>query len=158
MINASSKLAYVSICVSSGYFVYDAVDIVASNYRTGVSTQSREVLIHHVLIVSIFSVPLALNTFVGYTILALSIEFNTIWLHLRFMIAFNPHNRATTAFTCVSLTNLGKTTTKNNNKKPQQSISHLLIALALVISYLCGLSFAHAVLYDALVAAQPSPH
>lgn len=104
MINVSSKLSYISISVSMGYFLYDAVDILASNKK--LTTQSHEVLVHHALIIFIFCVPLSINYFVGYTIGALSIEFNTILLHLRFMIAFNPENRSTLLFRIVSVLNL----------------------------------------------------
>lgn len=104
MINVSTKLAYISISVSIGYFLYDTWDILSSNKK--LTTQSYEVLVHHTLILFIFFIPVSINLFVGYTICAMSIEYNTIFLHLRFMIAFNPENRKTLTFRIASIVNI----------------------------------------------------
>lgn len=104
MINVSTKLSYITICVSTGYFIYDALDIVISNKK--LSPQSWEVLAHHFVIIGIFWVPLVTNKFVGYTLAALSIEFNTVFLHLRFMLVFNGVDKSSIKFRIVSILNL----------------------------------------------------
>ncbi len=48
MINVSTKLSYITICVSTGYFLYDAIDIVVSNKK--ITPQSMEVLAHHFVV------------------------------------------------------------------------------------------------------------
>jgi len=90
--------------VSTGYFIYDAIDIVFSNKK--LTTQSIEVLAHHFVIIGIFWVPLVTNKFVGYTLAALSIEFNTVFLHLRFLLVFNGVNKSSIKFRVVSILNL----------------------------------------------------
>lgn len=104
MINMSTKFSYFTICVSTGYFIYDAIDIIISNKR--ISNQSIEVLLHHFVIISIFWVPLFTNQFVGYTLAALSIEFNTVFLHLRFMFVFFNTDKSSPKFRVVSILNL----------------------------------------------------
>lgn len=104
MINVSSKFSYIQISVSLGYFIYDTMDILRSNKK--LSSQSKEVLIHHALIIFIFSIPLSVNKFVGYTIGALSIEFNTIFLHLRFMLVFCGIEKSSLFFRVISILNL----------------------------------------------------
>lgn len=104
MINMSTKLAYVTICVSTGYFLYDALDLLVSNKK--LSTQSMEVLLHHFVIISIFWVPLFTNQFVGYTLAALSIEFNTVFLHMRFMLVFFNFEKSSPQYRLVSIVNM----------------------------------------------------
>jgi len=104
MINVSTKFSYITICVSTGYFIYDAIDICYSNKK--LTPQSMEVLAHHFVIIGIFWVPLITNKFVGYTLAALSIEFNTIFLHLRFLLVFNNVDKSSVKFRVVSILNL----------------------------------------------------
>jgi hypothetical protein len=53
-------------------------------------------------------VPLLINQFVGYTIGALSIEFNTVFLHLRFLFLFcNPDAKSALKFKLLAILNLG---------------------------------------------------
>lgn len=104
MISVKTRYSYIEISISLGYFIYDAVDIIRSNKK--LSSQSYEVLLHHALIIFIFFVPLILNRFVGYTIGAMSIELNTIFLHLRFMLVFNNVPKTSLLFRVVSLINL----------------------------------------------------
>ncbi|CAF0861113.1 unnamed protein product [Brachionus calyciflorus] len=104
MINVSTKFSYIVICISKGYFMYDAIDILYSNKK--LSSQSKEVLLHHGLIIFIFSITLSLNRYVGYTIGALSIEFNTVFLHLRFLTLFCNVDRNSIFFRIILLLNL----------------------------------------------------
>lgn len=104
MISASTKLAYVTISFSAGYFLYDAIDIIQSNKKLNV--QAVEVLFHHLVIIGIFWVPLFTNQFVGYTLAALSIEFNTVFLHLRFMFVFFNTEKSTIQYRIVSILNI----------------------------------------------------
>ena len=50
MINVSTKFSYITICVSTGYFIYDAFDILYSNRK--ITTQSMEVLAHHFVVIN----------------------------------------------------------------------------------------------------------
>lgn len=104
MMYVRSRFAYLSICVSIGYFVYDAADILYSNKK--LKTQSYEVLLHHVIILITFSIPLYTGLFIGYTVTALSIEFNTIFLHLRFMFVFHEYDKRKLIYRVISTANL----------------------------------------------------
>ena len=48
MINAKTKIAYITISVSAGYFLYDAIDIIISNKK--INAQAAEVLLHHLIV------------------------------------------------------------------------------------------------------------
>ena len=57
-----------------------------------------------------FSIPLYTGLFIGYTVTALSIEFNTIFLHLRFMFVFHEYDKRKLVYRVISTANLGKQT------------------------------------------------
>lgn len=104
MIVAKTKFAYITISFSAGYFLYDGIDIIISNKK--MNTAAIEVLLHHFVIIGIFWVPLFTNQFVGYTLAALSIEFNTVFLHLRFMLVFFNVEKSTIKYRLVSILNI----------------------------------------------------
>ncbi|RNA15899.1 TLC domain-containing 2 [Brachionus plicatilis] len=80
MINVSSKFSYIAICVS----------------KVPLS----------IIIIFIFSITLSLNRYVGYTTAAISIEFNTVFLHLRFMSVFCNIDKNSLKFRLLSILNL----------------------------------------------------
>lgn len=104
MINAKTKFAYITISFSAGYFIYDAIDIIKANKK--INSAALEVLLHHFIILGIFWVPLFTNQFVGYTLAALSIEFNTVFLHLRFMFVFFNVEKSSASYRLVSILNI----------------------------------------------------
>lgn len=104
MMFVKSRFAYFTVCVSVGYFVYDALDIIFSNKT--LNSHSYEILLHHFIILGAFSIPLYTGLFIGYTIASLSIEFNTVFLHLRYMLVFQGADRSQLPFKIVSKANL----------------------------------------------------
>lgn len=104
MINGKTKLAYITISVSAGYFVYDALDVVFNNKK--INTLTCEVLAHHIVIIGIFWVPLFTCQFVAYTLCALAIEFNTVFLHLRFMFVFFAVDKSSGKYRIISTLNI----------------------------------------------------
>lgn len=105
MIGVSTKFAYITISISCGYFLYDAIDIINFNKKK-LSSQNIEVLLHHLIIFMIFWVPLFTNQFLGYTLAALSIEFNTVFLHLRFMAVFFNVEKSSAQYRIISIFNI----------------------------------------------------
>lgn len=104
MIVAKTKFAYITISFSAGYFIYDGIDIIYSNKQ--MNSAAVEVLLHHFIIIGIFWVPLFTNQFVGYTLAALSIEFNTVFLHLRYMLVFFNVEKSTLKYRLISILNI----------------------------------------------------
>ncbi|XP_034556635.1 TLC domain-containing protein 1 [Notolabrus celidotus] len=77
-----TPLSYLLICVSTGYFVHDASDIILSGHGRG----SWEFLLHHVLVISSFLYALYTQLYVAGAVIALFVEVNSITLHLRLML------------------------------------------------------------------------
>ncbi|TNN62104.1 Calfacilitin [Liparis tanakae] len=77
-----TPLSYLLVCVSTGYFVHDASDIIL----TGHGIQSWEFLLHHVLVISCFLYALFTEVYVAGAVVALFVEVNSITLHTRLMM------------------------------------------------------------------------
>lgn len=77
-----NPLSYLLVCVSTGYFVHDAGDIIL----TGHGRQSWEFLLHHVLVISCFLYALFTDLYVAGAVVALFVEVNSVTLHSRLML------------------------------------------------------------------------
>ncbi|XP_060902888.1 TLC domain-containing protein 1 [Labrus mixtus] len=77
-----TPLSYLLVCVSTGYFVNDAADIIL----TGNGRGSWEFLIHHVCVISCFLYALYTQLYVAGAVIALFVEVNSVTLHLRLLL------------------------------------------------------------------------
>ncbi|EFP03056.1 hypothetical protein GCK72_002017 [Caenorhabditis remanei] len=67
---------------SMGYFIYDLLDM----YIHGELESSKEYLIHHSLVITAFSIILLSGRLFGLAMIALLVEVQTVFLHLRTMV------------------------------------------------------------------------
>uniref|UniRef100_A0A3B3ZJF4 TLC domain-containing protein n=1 Tax=Periophthalmus magnuspinnatus TaxID=409849 RepID=A0A3B3ZJF4_9GOBI len=77
-----TPLSYLLVCVSTGYFVQDACDII----YTGHARSSWEFLLHHVLVLSCFLYAICSQLYVAGAVVALFVEVNSVTLHLRLLL------------------------------------------------------------------------
>ncbi|XP_059166039.1 TLC domain-containing protein 2-like [Physella acuta] len=83
------------VSFSVGYFLYDLVDLIT--YKR--TRQSLEFIGHHVVIITCFMVAVWTRHYVGYAVVALLVEINSIFLHSRQLLQicgvskFNPWYR-----------------------------------------------------------------
>ncbi|CAI5693247.1 TLC domain-containing protein 1 [Oreochromis niloticus] len=77
-----TPLSYLLVCVSTGYFVHDATDIILSGHAKG----SWEFLLHHALVIWCFLYALYTQLYVAGAVIALFVEVNSVTLHLRLML------------------------------------------------------------------------
>ncbi|KAK1157555.1 TLC domain-containing protein 1-like [Acipenser oxyrinchus oxyrinchus] len=73
---------YLLVCISSGYFVQDAADIILS----GQSRASWEFLVHHAMVLLCFMYAIYSHHYVGGTVVALLVEVNSVFLHTRLLL------------------------------------------------------------------------
>ncbi|KAK2847464.1 hypothetical protein Q5P01_010463 [Channa striata] len=74
--------SYLLICISTGYFVQDAGDIIVTGHARG----SWEFLLHHALVIWCFLYALYTQLYVSGAVVALFVEVNSVTLHLRLML------------------------------------------------------------------------
>lgn len=77
-----THMSYLLVCVSTGYFVQDAGDIILTGHARG----SWEFLLHHALVVWCFLYSLYTQLYVSGAVIALFVEINSVTLHLRLML------------------------------------------------------------------------
>ncbi|XP_017290786.1 TLC domain-containing protein 1 [Kryptolebias marmoratus] len=77
-----TPLSYLLVCVSTGYFVQDAADIILSGHARG----SWEFLVHHAMVIWCFLYALYTQLYIAGAVIALFVEVNSVTLHLRLML------------------------------------------------------------------------
>ncbi|KAK3758158.1 hypothetical protein RRG08_060815 [Elysia crispata] len=79
LITVFTVLSHSLTSFSVGYFVYDLFDLMS----TRSSRQSIELMGHHVVIITCFMVAVCWRHYVGYAVVALLVEINSVFLHFR---------------------------------------------------------------------------
>lgn len=75
----TNPIAYNLMCFSTGYFVYDFIDMILNKQ----ALKLWEVSLHHVGVIAVFYSSLMMSKAIGYGVYALLTEINSIFLHLR---------------------------------------------------------------------------
>ncbi|XP_075052810.1 TLC domain-containing protein 2 [Mixophyes fleayi] len=102
LISTHSCFSHCLIAVSIGYFIHDFVDMLQNQKLH----QSWELLFHHIVVITCFGISMLLHRYVGFSVVALLVEINSIFLHLR-QILLMTNLLKTTMYRLNSLLNLG---------------------------------------------------
>ncbi|KAM5181714.1 TLC domain-containing protein 2 [Mantella aurantiaca] len=102
LISTHSRFSHCLIAVSIGYFIHDFVDMLQNQKLQ----QSWELLFHHAVVITCFGISLLLHRYVGFAVVALLVEINSIFLHLR-QILLMANQLKNTLYRLNSLLNLG---------------------------------------------------
>ncbi|NXW73427.1 TLCD2 protein, partial [Hirundo rustica] len=94
--------AHSLVAVSVGYFLEDSVDLLCNQKLH----QSWEVLFHHTVVIICFGIAVLLHQYVGFALVSLLVEINTIFLHVR-QILLMANLVHTTCYRLNSLVNIG---------------------------------------------------
>ncbi|NWR80791.1 TLCD2 protein, partial [Centropus unirufus] len=94
--------AHSLVAVSVGYFLEDFVDMLCNQKLN----QSWELLFHHSVVIICFGIAVVLHQYVGFALVALLVEINSIFLHLR-QILLMANLVHTTCYRLNSVVNLG---------------------------------------------------
>ncbi|XP_061775166.1 TLC domain-containing protein 2 [Nerophis ophidion] len=102
LIETHSVFSHALVSFSIGYFIYDLLDMVT--YQK--ISQSWELGLHHVVVITCFGLSVATHLYIGFAVVALLVEINSVFLHLRQMLRMS--NMAVgTAYRVNSMVNLG---------------------------------------------------
>ncbi|XP_076832129.1 TLC domain-containing protein 2 [Brachyhypopomus gauderio] len=82
LIETHSVFSHALVSVSIGYFIYDFFDMIFNQKIN----QSWELLFHHMVVIACFGLSALTRHYVGYAVVALLVEINSIFLHLRQML------------------------------------------------------------------------
>lgn len=103
LIQTSTFMGHTVISASVGYFLYDSFDML----RYQRTRQSLELLLHHIVIILCFGIAIFTKVYVGYAVLALIVELNSIFLHLRQLLQCCGFSKTSSLYRLNSLVNLG---------------------------------------------------
>ncbi|XP_003469726.1 TLC domain-containing protein 2 [Cavia porcellus] len=93
--------ALVLVAVSAGYFLADSADLLW-NQTLG---QTWDLLCHHLVVVCCFGFVILSGHYVGFSVISLLVEVNSVCLHLRILL-LNSHQVPSMAFSVTSLASL----------------------------------------------------
>uniref|UniRef100_H2ZDG0 TLC domain-containing protein n=1 Tax=Ciona savignyi TaxID=51511 RepID=H2ZDG0_CIOSA len=79
IINRYTPEAHLIACFSTGYFIHDFFEAIQ---RKKISV-TWEIIIHHTVVVICFGISVFTHKYVGYVIVALLCEINSVFLHIR---------------------------------------------------------------------------
>ncbi|MGH0180081.1 UNVERIFIED_CONTAM: hypothetical protein FKN15_003673 [Acipenser sinensis] len=102
LIYTHSGFSHTLISVSIGYFIHDFVDMIRSQKLH----QSWELLFHHTVVITCFGMSVLLSQYIGFAVVALLVEINSIFLHLR-QILLMANLSTSTLYRLNSMLNLG---------------------------------------------------
>lgn len=102
LISTHSTFSHSLVAVSIGYFLHDFVDMILNQKLH----QSWELLFHHTVVITCFGIALLLHRYVGFSLVALLVEINSIFLHLRQILRM-ANLQQSTIYRLNSIINLG---------------------------------------------------
>ncbi|XP_007894819.2 TLC domain-containing protein 2 [Callorhinchus milii] len=102
LIATHSAFSHALVSVSIGYFINDFVDMLCNQKLQN----SWELLFHHSVVITCFGISVMLYSYVGFAVVALLVEINSVFLHLR-QILLMINLRQSTLFRVNSIINLG---------------------------------------------------
>lgn len=82
LIETHSVFSHALVSFSIGYFIYDFLDMVQNQKLS----QSWELLFHHVVVITCFGLSVVTCRYVGFAVVALLVEINSVFLHFRQML------------------------------------------------------------------------
>lgn len=103
LVSKSTTPARLLIALSVGYFVYDFIDMALNDRKS----KSYELMVHHMLVISCFMLSMSTYNYTGYTLMALLVEVNSVFLHVRQLMIIQNVSRACTLYRLNSSLNLG---------------------------------------------------
>ncbi|XP_014670793.1 PREDICTED: TLC domain-containing protein 2-like [Priapulus caudatus] len=98
-----SPSSHLLVCFSIGYFIHDGLDMLINRRKR----ETWELLGHHVIIVICFGIAIVTRLYVGYGVVSLLVEVNSVFLHLRQMLQIAKVDPKSMLYRCNSLVNLG---------------------------------------------------
>ncbi|XP_043200103.1 TLC domain-containing protein 2-like [Amphibalanus amphitrite] len=82
VIHSYSMSSHILVSFSIGYFIHDALDMALNNMKKS----TYELLVHHVLVILCFGLAAVSGQYLGYALVALVIEVNSVFVHVRQML------------------------------------------------------------------------
>jgi len=103
LIGTYSTSSHLLVSVSVGYFIYDFMDMALYHRKRS----SYELMIHHFCVILCFGLAELTRLYVGFAVVALLVEVNSVFLHTRQLLIIQGFSRAHSGYRLNSLVNVG---------------------------------------------------
>lgn len=103
VISIYTTFSYSVVAFAAGYFIHDTIDMIG----TPRSRQCIELIAHHFVLLIALSVPILTYKSVGYLLVGLLVEINSIFLHLRQLLLLHKFDKTSSTYRLNSILNLG---------------------------------------------------
>ncbi|XP_039268455.2 TLC domain-containing protein 2-like [Styela clava] len=103
LINGHGRSAHILVTISTGYFLYDVID----NIIMLPLSKSWEILLHHAVVSSCFGISVFRHQYVGYAVVALLVEVNSVFLHMRMLFRLSGVDKKSQIYRVNCIVNLG---------------------------------------------------
>lgn len=103
LIGTYSTSSHILVSVSVGYFLCDFMDM-ALHHR---KRSSFELMLHHFCVILCFGLAEVSRLYVGYAVVALLVEINSVFLHTRQLMKIQGYSRQHSGYRLNSLLNIG---------------------------------------------------
>lgn len=103
LIGTHSTSSHLLVSVSVGYFIYDFIDMLLHHRKRS----SYELMIHHFFVILCFGLSALSHLYIGYAVVALLVEVNSIFLHTRQLLIIQGAPRQHSFYRLNSLLNIG---------------------------------------------------
>jgi len=103
LISTWTTSSHCLLAISTGYFLYDMFDMMINDPKS----KTYELIVHHLLVISCFTLAITTYNYEGYGIMALLVEVNSVFLHIRQLMIIQNWDRKTFLYRLNNSLNLG---------------------------------------------------
>lgn len=103
LISKFSQSSHLLVALSVGYFIYDMIDMALYEQKS----KKTELLLHHFLVILCFLLAVVQKRYMGYSLMALLLEVNSIFLHLRQLMIIQQWKKSSILYRINNTFNLG---------------------------------------------------
>lgn len=103
LINTYTSSSHMLVSFSVGYFIHDFLDMALWHRKRS----SYELMVHHTCVISCFGLAVWSTMFVGYAVVALFVEVNSIFLHIRQLLNLTGVSKKEPKYRMNSMLNIG---------------------------------------------------
>ncbi|XP_073985526.1 TLC domain-containing protein 2-like isoform X2 [Rhodnius prolixus] len=103
LIVPNTMASHLLISFSIGYFIYDLIDMAVNDRKS----KTYELIVHHFMVISCFTVSMTQHRYAGYTLMALLVEVNSVFLHVRQLMIMGKISKNAAVYRINNSFNLG---------------------------------------------------
>ncbi|XP_071531318.1 TLC domain-containing protein 2-like isoform X2 [Panulirus ornatus] len=103
LINTYTSSSHMLVSFSVGYFIHDFLDMAFCHRKRS----SYELMVHHACVISCFGLAVWSTMFLGYAVVALFVEVNSVFLHIRQLFIIMGVSKKEPKYRLNSMLNIG---------------------------------------------------